>query len=92
MTNHQLPEPVGREDTYLAAILDEIRGIRADLKKYGIPPDVRPGMEVKNTVELHEPAQVAKAIEAASQEFGAALSEEAPTEPKKNLVQRIIGR
>lgn len=28
MTEHQLPNPVAREDAYLAAILDELKGQR----------------------------------------------------------------
>lgn len=80
MTEHQLPDPVAREDAYLAAILDEIKGMREDMAKYGIPPRVGPGVET--TVELREGADAAEAIEAAGQELGAALAAEATPEPE----------
>jgi hypothetical protein len=88
-----LPNPVGREDAYLAAILDEIKGMREDMAKFGIPPRAGPGVEVTNTVELREGTNAAGAVETAGQELGRVLAQDAPTDPPaKSLLQRISGR
>ena len=41
MTKRDLPPPVSREDVYLAAILEELEGLRADQARAPEPEAVR---------------------------------------------------
>lgn len=89
MTEHQLPAPVAREDTYLAAILDELKLQHEKVADLGatvtailriLVQRVGPAVLEPGVVELREGADVGAAEEAPE-----------PTE-EKTLLQRITGR
>jgi hypothetical protein len=69
MEEKKLSRPMTVGDEYLAAILDELKGLRADLADGPRPVVIKNG-----PVELREGVQAVAAVEAADQEPGAALS------------------
>jgi hypothetical protein len=71
MAERKLPKPMTIGDEYLAAILDELKGLRAEMADGRTPVIIQNG-----PVELREGAEIAAAVETAGQEIGAALSEE----------------
>lgn len=52
MTNQGLPPPINITDMYLAALIDEIKALRADLT-----PAAKPEAKDGDVVELREPAK-----------------------------------
>ncbi len=71
MAERKLSRPTSVGDEYLAAILDELKGLRADLADGPGPVIIQNG-----PVELREGVDAIAAIEAAGQELGASLNEE----------------
>ena len=49
-SKRELPTPVSREDVYLAALLEELEGLRADMDSARAPATVKQTVEIRGDV------------------------------------------